>query len=203
MKMTNYRTLPRSSGFTMVEILVTIIILSIGLLGVAALQVTGMRSVNSASHRTHATILVDDIAERMRANTIAVDSNLYMGVNSAANINCAAIPATYCGEFYDTGTSTVTAATNCNPTQLATFDISTWYCGVPSGGVLTGGVQSVLPQASATITCIDTDPPSGADGDACTDNSPHIISLSWSELNPNRTNATASNTQTLAVTIQP
>jgi len=202
MKMTNYRALPKSRGFTMVEVLVTIIILSIGLLGVAALQVTGMRSVNSASHRTHATILVDDIAERMRANPTAVDSNLYMGVDSAA-IDCAVIPGTYCGEFYDTATSTITAAATCNPTQLATFDISIWYCGVQSSGVLTGGVQSVLPQASATITCVDTDPPSGADGDACTNNSPHVISLSWSELNPNRTSATASTTQTLAVTIQP
>ncbi|MCF6323043.1 MAG: type IV pilus modification protein PilV [Gammaproteobacteria bacterium] len=201
MKTKPYQVLRKLRGFTMVEILVTIIILSIGLLGVAALQVTGMRSVNSASHRTHAAILVDDIAERMRANPPAVNSNSFMGVDSAANINCAVVPVTYCEEAFN---GAVIAAANCNSTELATFDIKTWFCGVSSAGILTGGVQAALPQAIATITCIDTDPPGGvADADPCTNNSPHIISLSWGELNPNRTSANATTTQTLAVTIQP
>ncbi len=200
MKKKPYHAVRKTRGFTMVEVLVTIIILAIGLLGVAALQLTGMRSVNAASHRTQAALLIDDISERMRANRVAVDNNLFMAVDSAVNINCAAVPAPYCGEFNNGG---AVAATSCNSTQLAAFDISTWYCGVSSGGALTGGVQALLPQPTATITCVDTDPPSGADGDLCTNNSDHIVSLSWNEVNPNQTDANATVTQTLAVTIQP
>ena len=196
--------IPRSRGVTMIEVLVTVIILSIGLLGLAGLQLTGMRSINSASYRTQAAVLVDDIAERMRANVAAVDNNIFMAVDSGASINCNAVPAPYCGEYYDTGTGAVIAAASCNSTQLASYDISTWYCGVSSSGVLSGGVRSALPQASATITCIDTDPPAGADADPCTDRSPHTITLSWSELNPNRTaGAAATTTQSIAITIQP
>ena len=189
----------------MIEVLVTMIILSIGLLGLAGLQLTGMRSINSASYKTEASVLIDDIAERMRANPDAVDNNQFSAVDSAANINCNAAPAPYCSEYYDSGTSSVVAAASCTSDQLADYDINAWYCGTltSTGGVPTGGVQSVLPQPSVTITCTDTDPPSGADADPCTDGSPHTITLSWNELNPNRSGASGTVTQSIAITIQP
>jgi len=189
----------------MIEVLVTMIILSIGLLGLAGLQLTGMRSANSASLRTQATVLVTDITERMRANPAAIDNNMFMAVDSAATIDCSAAPVPFCSEYYDSGTGAVIAAASCTSTQLATFDLNTWFCGTPTvtGGAPIGGVQSVLPQSSATITCTDTDPPSGADADACTNKSPHTITLTWSELNANRSAGAAPVTQTLTVTMQP
>ena len=57
-----------SRGFTMVETLVALVCLSIGLLGVAALQVTGLQSNLSSSWRSQATYLAYDIIDRMRAN---------------------------------------------------------------------------------------------------------------------------------------
>jgi len=193
-----------SRGIAMIEVLVTMIILSIGLLGLAGLQLTGMRSINSASLKTQATVLINDISERMRANPDAVDNNKFIDVDSAANIDCSAAPAPYCSEYFNAGSGAVAAA-SCTSDELADFDINAWFCGTltSTGGAPIGGVQSVLPQASATITCTDTDPASGADADPCTDRSPHTITLSWSELNPNRSAGTNPVTQSIAVTIQP
>ncbi len=58
----------RQQGVTMIEVLVTVIVLSIGLLGLASLQANGMRFNHSAQLRSQATFLAYDIADAMRAN---------------------------------------------------------------------------------------------------------------------------------------
>lgn len=55
-------------GFTLLEVLIALLVLAIGLLGLAALQTTGLRSNQMATQRTHATQLAYEIADRMRAN---------------------------------------------------------------------------------------------------------------------------------------
>lgn len=189
------------AGLTMIEILVTLIVLSIGLLGMAALQLTGIRSANSSTSRTQATLLANDIAERMRANPTAVDNNAFASVNSAT-INCAALPNPYCGEYYD-GSNNV-AAQSCTAAEMASYDINVWFCGERYGSGRSGGVQSLLSQASATITCTDVDPASGPDGDTCTNRSSlHTITISWSELNPDQSQgAAATVNQNISITVQ-
>ena len=76
----------RQYGFTLLEVLIALLILSIGLLGLAALQTTGLRSNQMASMRTLATEAAYDITDRMRANpgdpvkapTIGVIGNQYV-----------------------------------------------------------------------------------------------------------------------------
>ncbi len=58
----------RARGFTLVEALVALLALSIGLLGIAGMQLTGMRANMSAAWRSQATYLSYDIIDRMRAN---------------------------------------------------------------------------------------------------------------------------------------
>ncbi len=58
----------RARGFTLVEALVALLALSIGLLGIAGMQLTGMRANMSAGWRSQATYLGYDIIDRMRAN---------------------------------------------------------------------------------------------------------------------------------------
>ena len=55
-------------GFTLLEVLVALVILSVGLLGLAGLQTTGIRNNHSANLRSQATILAYDITDRIRAN---------------------------------------------------------------------------------------------------------------------------------------
>jgi type IV pilus assembly protein PilV len=65
-------------GFTLLEVLIALLILSIGLLGLAALQTTGLRSTQMASMRTQATQVVYDITDRMRANPAGVAAGEYV-----------------------------------------------------------------------------------------------------------------------------
>lgn len=58
----------RESGFSLIEVLVAMLILAIGLLGLAALQAQGLRFNHDAYVRTQATHLAYDIIDRMRAN---------------------------------------------------------------------------------------------------------------------------------------
>ena len=58
----------RADGFTLIESLVALLVLSIGLLGVAAMQLSSLQANNGAFQRTQATFLAQDIADRMRAN---------------------------------------------------------------------------------------------------------------------------------------
>ena len=64
-------------GFTLMEVLVAVIVLAIGLLGLAGLQATGLKSNHSAYLRSQATHLAYDVADRMRANRTAARSGDY------------------------------------------------------------------------------------------------------------------------------
>ncbi len=55
-------------GFTLIEVLITVIILAIGLLGLAGLQANSLRFNHSAYQNSQATALAYEIADRMRAN---------------------------------------------------------------------------------------------------------------------------------------
>ena len=57
-----------NSGFSLVEVLVSIVILAVALLGTAGLMASSLRNTNTAYYRSQATVLADDILDRMRAN---------------------------------------------------------------------------------------------------------------------------------------
>jgi type IV pilus assembly protein PilV len=68
--------LHKQRGFSLIEVLVTVLILAIGLLGLAGLQSTSLRSNHSSLLRSQATVLAYDIADRLRANrTEALNGN--------------------------------------------------------------------------------------------------------------------------------
>jgi len=77
--MRSSRNLPRithglrhSRGMTLIEVLVTLVITSVGLLGVAALQLTTVRNNYDAFVRSQASTLATDMLDRIRANRGAV-----------------------------------------------------------------------------------------------------------------------------------
>jgi len=55
-------------GFTLIEAMVALIVLSVGLLGIAAMYVETLRANRTSLYRTQAVALASDIADRMRAN---------------------------------------------------------------------------------------------------------------------------------------
>ncbi len=66
--------IPKCRGTTMIEVLVTIIVMSIGLLGIAGMQTIGLASNTAAYNRSQATILAYGIADRARANVLGKTS---------------------------------------------------------------------------------------------------------------------------------
>lgn len=68
-------------GFTFIEVLVALVIFSVGLLGLAALHATAIRLNGESFYRTQASVLAHDLVDRMRANrTEALGSNAYLNV---------------------------------------------------------------------------------------------------------------------------
>lgn len=65
-------------GATLIEVLIAIIVLAIGLLGLALLQITSVQSNHSAYYRSQVTILASDLADRMRANRTAALGSAYV-----------------------------------------------------------------------------------------------------------------------------
>ncbi len=97
-----------SRGFSMLEVLITILILSLGLLGMAGLITTGMKSNATAHFRSIAIHQTQDIADRMRANLAGVRSGVYDNLTTA-------IPA-----------SNDCVAAGCDTTQMAVYDHAQW-----------------------------------------------------------------------------
>lgn len=67
----------KNSGFSLLEVLIALIVLSIGLLGLAAIQITGLKDNQSAYYRTSATVLAYDMADRMRLNRSVAEAGGY------------------------------------------------------------------------------------------------------------------------------
>ena len=75
----------------MIDVLVAMVVLSIGLLGLAGLQATGLRYNHGAYLSTQATLQAYDMADRMRANMAGVDNGDYDSISGviAPPVNCA------------------------------------------------------------------------------------------------------------------
>lgn len=58
----------QQSGFGLIEILVTVLILGIGILGVASTQVVSLQMNSQSQNRSQAVLLAEDILDRVRAN---------------------------------------------------------------------------------------------------------------------------------------
>lgn len=115
-------------GFTLIEILVTVIITAIGLIGLAALQVLSVRNNHSAYLRSQATWLAYDMADRMRANPVGVRNGAYDRPTPAQQTNC------------------LTTA-GCTAVQMAQNDMFEW----------TQTLARELPEGGGMV-CIDSTP---------------------------------------------
>ncbi len=166
-------------GLSLIEILVTVLVLSIGLLGIAGMQAFGMRYNHDSYARSQATTIANELIERMHANPDAVSNGDYEDADTALNggANCTnlgdpsnpANPAPAC-----------TRTNVCTVTELAQVDVFRMVCGQFLAGpnTLIGGVTNLLPNGRLAITCTDAD---AGDGIACTGDNTRIITISWQD----------------------
>ena len=129
-----------AGGFTLFEVLVSILVLALGMLAAAGLQLSAVRTSQQSSIHTLAMSLASDMADRMRSNDVAMDqddsSNPFLNVNFQADQTLTA-PDTFCN----------LVASNCTPAQLAAFEIYEWE----------KRLKEVMPTARAVI-CRDSTP---------------------------------------------
>jgi type IV pilus assembly protein PilV len=75
----------RTKGFTLIEVLVSVLLLAVGLLGLASLQMVSLKNNQSAQYRTEATLAAYDIVDRMRVNRVVALAQGYdVGLGGAA-----------------------------------------------------------------------------------------------------------------------
>jgi type IV pilus assembly protein PilV len=79
----------RAAGFSIIEVLISIVILSVGLLGTAGLVTASLKGGNTSYYRSQATVLADDIIDRMRASVVAAKEDKYdIDLGSDLSIAC-------------------------------------------------------------------------------------------------------------------
>ncbi len=116
---------------TLIEILVSLLILAIGMLGMAGLQTVSLRNTQSAYQRTQAAILSNDIVERVRANLQGVESGSYDNAAGAVTASCNSV-------------------SGCTPAQMAANDVAEWKL----------ALAAALPEGEGTL-CADSTPEDG------------------------------------------
>ena len=115
------------SGFTLLEILVAMVVLSIGLLGLAGLQAVSLNNNQIAYFRAIASQQAYDMADRIRANRTGIAAGNYNNLNNTTPVdpNC--------------------VANNCTAANMAISDHSQWNAN--NGRLLPAGV--------GTVTCFE------------------------------------------------
>ncbi len=137
----------RVDGFTIIEVLISLIVLSVGLLGLASLQVVGLQNTQGGAQRAQATNLAYDITDRMRTNPAAVTAGSY---------NLAAPVTTGMGGMGAPNPGTIVmvdcfgAAANCSAAQMAAHDLGQWRTQL--GAYLNNGTGAIATVDNGTTT---------------------------------------------------
>lgn len=117
----------RQQGFSLLEVLITMLIVSFGLLGIAGIIITSLKNNQSSYARSQASLMVNDIVDRMRANRSSAEAS-----PSPYNLGLTASPS---------------------GTDIATDDLTQWRAtlasNLPSG---TGSVAVDAATKKVTVT---------------------------------------------------
>lgn len=149
-----------AAGFTLVEVLVTLLIVSVGMLGLVKLEAAGVSESSVSRTRSLMTFQAESLAGIMRANRaywVAPGKVLTFTVPQAGSA------ATYPSS--GNATDATCAAAKCTPGEMAYADLYAWAT----------AFQASFPYAAATVACVSA---------GCTNSTvptSYDITLTWSE----------------------
>lgn len=131
-----------SSGFTLIEVLISVFILGVGILGVFSMQSHALKDNQDAYIRTQAVFLAYDLSDRIRANSDywrqqIADNTVATAVANAAYTFCNAYDPTS-----DTVAEPPVQPSECTAQELAAYDLYRWK----------KDVDDILPNAQVTIS---------------------------------------------------
>ena len=122
----------RQRGVSIVEALVALLVLSVGMLGIAVMYLESVRANRTALSRTLAIHLVNDMADRIRSNRMGRGTYaLTFGTAPPTKVDC--------------------ASADCTPDKLASYDMNEWYTAVMNA-LPSGGDNKTPPQVEITYT---------------------------------------------------
>ncbi len=121
----------KQGGTTLIEVLVSLLILSTGLLGMLGLQTVSLMNIHESHLRSQAAVLSADVIERMHANAQGVAVGSYTAESAQLSDACL-------------------SGTGCSSTALAMHDIAEWRAALIAG----------LPDGAGVI-CRDSSPEDG------------------------------------------
>lgn len=168
-------------GFTLIEVMIALLIFSIGLMGMAALMVLSVKTNQSAYLRTQASFLAQSMADRMRVNLGQIGS--YVGSYSSATA----------------GTDPCASGITCSPAQMVARDRAVW----------SQQLVDSLPNPTAVIACNGAPLGGAAHVGAAPYNGLCTLTISWDEATLRRgelsaaPSAATADLQTFAWVFQP
>ena len=172
----------RSTGFSLLEVMVALAIFSVGLIGLGGLMVVSTKTNHSAYTRTQATFLAQSMADRIRANRMGLWTNAFNGDYSSAT---AAAPSNRCE-----------SATGCTVAEAITRDKAMW----------SAQLAAFLPNARANISCVQL-PGTVVTVDQQAGDPPYnglcSMRITWSESRIDSSAASSRQDQTFAWVFQP
>ncbi|WP_455374919.1 type IV pilus modification protein PilV [Kaarinaea lacus] len=124
----------QQKGFSIIEVLISVLVISIGLLGMAGLQTTGIQQSHNSYLKTQASMLAYDMADRMRSNLQGVAAGHYNSINNGTLDLITSEP--------------VCADTNaCTAEEIASIDIYQW-----TSADTTGSISAALPSGHGMVS---------------------------------------------------
>ena len=167
----------KSAGFSLIEVLVSIVVLTFGLLGMVGMQAASLQANREANLQSSAIILARELSEMIRGNKVIgvlTTANPYLGTFNS--------PLTTATPSYCLNVGSTACAT---PTDVANAEMTEWLA----------RVDSLLPGARV-ISCFDTTPYDAITGLptwACTNgpNAVIVIKVGWTRSSTNKGNSGA------------
>jgi type IV pilus assembly protein PilV len=154
---------------TLIEVLIAAVVIGIGLLGVASMQVTALQGASNADSRSRATELAASLGDRMRANLDGVAASHYYTTEAdGEGVNCDASPENQCAmrpdDTDDSGVAT------CGIEDMAAFDLWEIRC--------RNGVHNSLPGGRLSVICLDNNGNTVVAAN-CPELARYVVTISW------------------------
>ena len=168
-------SLRRQKGISLIEVLVSTLILAIGLVGVAGLQAFALKNNQSAQMRSQASALAYDLADRMRGNVAAANAGMYNPATASEQSSCR-------------------TSTGCAMGEMAQDEMQRWI----------DDVEDTLPMGEGWV-CIDSTPNDGSgDGNPqCDGNGTRFtVKLWWDDDYDGQISVQEPNVERLTITFQ-
>jgi len=128
------------SGFTLIETLVSLIIISLGILGFALLQIESLKAAKTATERSRAIHFASNMMDQIRTNKTMIDEYSTPLGNSST--------LTQPKSCADENSTAATTTPKCQPEEMAAYEIWTWKEAIADPKLGFGSSNPALPQTA-------------------------------------------------------